>query len=236
MKYIAGFQPLKKAAHAAATTGFKIFAGGRRFSFEGAQIPYLYAFRNYTYLTERSVEVPIARWWLEQGDMSSVLEVGNVLQQYRPFAHDVVDKYEVAPGVMNSDVVEFAPAKKYSQIVSLSTLEHVGFDEPQKDPDKPAAAVGHLKLLLKPGGRMMISVPVGYNPAIDAGLRDNGFGFDRMLSLKRTNFSTWKQVSLGDALQSKYWDPYPYGNAVVFGIYERTERPASSNEQLATSN
>jgi hypothetical protein len=59
----------------------------------------------------------------------NILEIGNVLSHYFPVNHDIVDKYEKADGVINQDVVHFYSPKKYDLIVSVSTLEHVGWDE-----------------------------------------------------------------------------------------------------------
>ena len=43
--------------------------------------------------------------------------------------HDVLDKYEKGNNVINDDVVSFSTEVKYDLIVSVSTLEHVGWDE-----------------------------------------------------------------------------------------------------------
>jgi len=51
-----------------------------------------------------------------------------VLSHYFAVKHDIVDKYEIAPSVVNEDLVNFKPGKKYDLIVSISTLEHVGWD------------------------------------------------------------------------------------------------------------
>jgi len=89
-----------------------------------------------------------------------ILEVGNVLAHYYPHQHDVLDKYEQAPGVMNGDVVDFRPGKLYDLIVSISTLEHVGWDEEPRDPLKFLRGVEHLTTLLAPGGRMLVTLPI----------------------------------------------------------------------------
>ena len=62
----------------------------------------------------------------------NIFEVGSVLSHYFPINHDVLDKYEKGHGVINQDVVDFKPHNKYDLIVSISTLEHVGFDDNTK--------------------------------------------------------------------------------------------------------
>ena len=120
---------LKKVGHIVATLGYKTFGSGRTFLVDGKEFHYFYHFYNNTYGAERCVEIPVVRSMLSAANNEDILEVGNVLKHYYWFPHDVLDKYEKAPGVINQDVVEFAPRKKYSTIVSISTLEHVGFDE-----------------------------------------------------------------------------------------------------------
>ena len=45
--------------------------------------------------------------------INELLEIGNVLSHYFKWDHDVVDKYEKVEGVINEDVVDFRPSKKY---------------------------------------------------------------------------------------------------------------------------
>jgi hypothetical protein len=110
----------------------------KTFIFNGKTYYYFVHKYNTTWKNERAVEVPIiwdiVREHYRQG--KRVLEVGNVLSHYFRIFHDVLDKYEVAEGVINQDVVDFKPAWKYDLIVSISTLEHVGWDEEPKEPEK----------------------------------------------------------------------------------------------------
>jgi hypothetical protein len=52
-------------------------------------------------------------------------------------------------------------------IVSISTLEHVGWDEEDKNPVKVLQAIEILKSLLAPLGKIVVTLPLGYNPIID---------------------------------------------------------------------
>lgn len=82
-----------------------------------------------------------------------MLEVGDVLSHYFPIHHDVVDKYQVAPGVINQDIAEFIPPERYDLILSISTPEDVGWDETPREPDKLLRAIEHLRnRCLAPGG------------------------------------------------------------------------------------
>jgi SAM-dependent methyltransferase len=170
------------------------------FGHEGVQRPYDRSAYNYTWLNERAVELPLAAAQLEAAeragvDPARILEVGNVLGHYRTVAHAVVDKYERAPGVHNVDVVDLDLAGPFDLILAVSTLEHVGFDEDVQDPGKPARAVARLAAALAPGGRLWCTFPVGYNPALDAALREGSLGFTRLTALRRTGRTNrWTQV------------------------------------------
>jgi hypothetical protein len=56
----------------------------------------------------------------------------------------------------------------FASIVSVSTLEHVGFDETPRTPGGFRAALDRLyDHCLAPGGEMFVTVPLGYNPVVD---------------------------------------------------------------------
>lgn len=158
----------------------------KTFVFDGRSYPYLYHFCNKTWKNERGVEIPIFRELLLEYEGKRVLEVGHVLSHYFPIHHDVVDKYEVAPGVINQDIVEFIPPQRYDLILSISTLEHVGWDETPREPDKLLHAIEQLRnRCLAPGGKMVASLPVGYNEFFDGLLRNGKSPFTTQHFLKR---------------------------------------------------
>jgi len=114
-----------------------------------------------------------------------IFEVGNVLSHYFPINHDVLDKYEKTEGVINQDVVDLKPPNKYDLIVSILTLEHVGFDDNTKESTKIIKAIKNLKEnCLRTGGRTIIAMPINYNPGMDILLFTNKLGFDKKLFLE----------------------------------------------------
>lgn len=136
------------------------------FQFLGVDLPYFDHPYNDTIHNERAIEVAIAMGWPPRSGLG--LEVGNVLGHYGHTGHRVVDLHEEAPGVENIDVFDIAGT--YDWIVSISTMEHVGHDEEPKDPGAAARAIHHLRSLLASGGEMLVTVPGGYNPALDRAL------------------------------------------------------------------
>jgi hypothetical protein len=51
--------------------------------------------------------------------------------------------------------------------VSISTLEHVGWDEMTREPMKILKAIENLKNLTNPKGKIVVTLPLGYNPELD---------------------------------------------------------------------
>jgi SAM-dependent methyltransferase len=191
------------------------------FGHDGQTVPYLHHAYNYTWLNERAVEIPLAAAVLAGAGNARVLEIGNVLGHYRPVTHTVVDKYEQSPGVLNVDVVDIGADTDlpgpFDLVLAISTLEHVGLDEEVQDPGKPARAIAHLTSLLAPGGRLWCTFPVGYNAALDEGLREGRLGFDRLTALRRTGRDNrWEQLPVDEVWGISYdWLLYTAHAVVV---------------------
>lgn len=169
------------------------------FSYHGVDLlPFCHLY-NSTWLNERSVELAVWDWWRRRSwDAVSTLEVGNVLNHYEPLAFDhvVVDRYEKSAGVFNLDV--FDVDARFDQIVSISTLEHVRWDEEPREHDGAIRAVEHLLNLLNPGGRMLVTAPTGHNPGLDEYLL-GGAGASRSCTLVREGElfdPVWRQTSV----------------------------------------
>ena len=184
-----------------------------RFVLDGHEYDYLWHPTEATWRSERAVEVPIGLAALAEADPQRTLEVGNVLGKYaRPrAAHTVIDKYEHAPGVVNADALTFSGGP-YDLIVSISTLEHVGYDEQPRDAGKAVRAIENLRGLLGPGGRLLATIPVGYNRELDDALRGGGLGAE-LSYLARVGDLRWVQVGL-DATRELHGWPWPGADAV----------------------
>jgi SAM-dependent methyltransferase len=195
---------------------------GRRFEFDGRQLPYFVAAYNTTWENERAVEMAICLDALERRAGGRVLEVGNVIKHYVASPHDVVDKYEQGAQAFRMDVTEFRPELPYDLIVSISTFEHIGFDEEVRDPDKPLRAIAHVTGLLAPGGELLITAPLGYNPALDDAAARGALGFDEVRYLRRISpDNQWAEASAADVAGARYDAPFPRANAVLIGRSRR---------------
>jgi hypothetical protein len=159
---------------------------GRFFEFNGESYPYLCRRYNHAWDSERSVEVPII-WRIVQKHAGRILEVGNVLSHYFPCTHDILDKYERKRGVVSCDMVDYRPKERYELIVSISTLEHVGFDAPEEpNPTKITQALENLVTnCLAPSGNVVVTLPLGYNLSMDRSLLEGAFPFTRLYYMRR---------------------------------------------------
>src|SRR5205085_407549 len=130
---------------------------------------------------------------------------GHVLGHFRPQTHVVVDKYEPAPGVLNRDVLDLQELGRFDLIVAVSTLEHVGWDEAPREPHKAIEAVRALRARLAPGGRLAITVPVGYNPVFDAAIRQGELELSSTAALRRQPGATnWREVPTAEVWSAPY--------------------------------
>jgi hypothetical protein len=189
-----------------------------RFALGGESYPYLFHRHKQTWLSERAVEVPVVRRLVERHRGRRVLEVGNVLAHYGgPSEHVVVDKYERAPSVLNLDVSEVGDLGPFDLIVAISTLEHVGWDEEPRHPAAGPAAIDTLRAALAPEGRLMITVPAGYNPVFDRSLASGAAPLTRSAALRREpGTSRWHEVPVEEAWRVPYDFLLYSARAVVF--------------------
>jgi SAM-dependent methyltransferase len=196
--------------------------GGRgEFAFAGERHRYLFHPYNFTWLTERTVEVPIARAVVDRHAGKRILEVGNVLPHYGPHDHLVVDKYEQAEGVLNLDVMELDRLGRFDLVVCVSTVEHVGWDEDPREPGKAVEAVHRLAALLAPGGTLLLTVPVGYHPHLDTALQSGEFRFARSGALRRERLGPhWREASPADVWGTPYDFLLYSARAVFVGLIE----------------
>ena len=145
-----------------------------------------------------------------------MLEVGNVLAHYGAPGHDVLDKYEDAPNVINDDIVDFTPDAPYEAILSISTLEHVGWDERPREPDKTLRAYRALRTMLAPGGAMLLTCPIGQNPHLDEYIQQEPLDFPERHYLQRVSRDNeWREVDLRAVRGRSVPPPVPQRERVV---------------------
>lgn len=193
-----------------------------QFKFKGDNYEYFYHHHDKTWKSERAIEIPIIYKEVESYKGLKILEVGNVISNYLPFNGDILDKYEIGTQVINEDVVDFNPSYKYDLIISISTLEHVGWDEDHIEPEKISMAINNLTKILKKGGKLIFTCPVGYNPHLDTLLSENKLPLTEKYFLKRiSEDNQWIESTWDEVKNAEYHNPYNYANAVLIGIINK---------------
>jgi len=208
---------------------FKAFKSQSVFELDGHKYKYFYMLpSNKDWLHERCVEIPIVWRLVNKYHGKEILEVGNVLSNYFHISHDVLDKYEHADGVINEDVVGYKPSKKYDLIVSISTLEHVGFEETPPESKKIVRAIDNLKSLLVLGGELVVTLPVGfYNHEhriheLCGLISDGTIKFDKLYCLKRKARVKWVESTWDNVKDLKFNSPFPAANGLLVGYIRKS--------------
>lgn len=203
----------------------------RNFLFNKQKFAYFISEFNTTFNNERAVEIPIVMETMAHFRDKNILEIGNVTSHYFKPMHDIVDKYEKGPGVINCDIIDFKPVKNYDLIISISTFEHIGFDESIRYGEEEdnsvrrealISAIENTRKLLNKNGLFIFTVPLGFNSFLDSKLKNNGLNLDESYYLKRlSKKNEWEQVPYESAIQAKYGTPYNCANGLLIGIIKK---------------
>ena len=206
------------------------------FEFNNEKYKYYIALHNTTFLNERAVEIPIVLNFIKKFNNKEILEIGNVISHYEKVDYDILDKYEKGKGVINKDIIDYKPQKKYDLIVSISTFEHIGFDEATRYSENKEAlvdrtllldAINNTKDLLNANGIFIFTAPLGFNDFLDSQLINNKLQLTEAHFLKRTSSKNkWLQVRQEDIIGIKYNYPHPCANGLLIGVYNK---PAYNN-------
>ena len=117
---------------------------------------------------ERTIEVPLGQYFIDQTqDKSNLIEIGATLPHYREEKHQVVDLDEKHPLAVNRDAYDMNFTGR--DVVSISTIEHVHFDETDQG---TAIKIGHSAELawriVKQAQRYLLTWPIFHNLQLDA--------------------------------------------------------------------
>lgn len=204
------------------------------FIFSGERLSYLFHTYNNMGLTERSVEIPIIKHYLTRAKWQRVLEVGNVTNYYEDYYlglfpnKTVVDKFERNYNVVTCDIAQFSDADRFDFIFSISTFEHMDSDLGRNADYVPGMAnhstvavdniIHCYEKLLRPGGLMIVTAPLGYTPEWDTtfigrALDDYGFQRLRRHLVSRVDEQRWTQrEEIPGSEKYCYGHPHPFAN------------------------
>lgn len=188
------------------------------FFFNGKQYNYFYGHYFYAWATERTIEIPIFSDIVSHYKGKLILEIGNVLSHHQSIDHRVVDKYEKGEGVINADIVDFKLPTKFDLIISISTLEHVGWDEQPKDPRKIVMAIDNIRSLLSESGEFWMTIPLGYNKYLEGLLIHGGIDLSAIYFMKRiSRDNSWIECPWNQVKSVRYGYPYNNANGLLIG-------------------
>ena len=204
----------------------------KNFKFADMTLEYLRHSYNDTDKNMRTVEVPIIKALIAKFDkyfspiIVHKLEIGNVLSHYFYTYHKVLDRDEkiFRRGLevrIKEDLMSYQPEEKFDLIVSISTIEHIGFGKYRKFGEKEYTTfeiISKIKDLLNPKGVAFITLPVGYNPNIDRWLLEGHIGANQVGCMHRiSDDNQWEQCSLSTAYETDKHRPkdYPWSTGMV---------------------
>ena len=191
------------------------------FTFDDRLISLFYHAYNMTWANERSVEIPIINDYLSHYESKGVLEIGNVLSHYGDVNHTVLDKFERGKGIINEDILNFVATEKFELIVSISTFEHIGFDDDMNDDSgvKILHAIDASRKLLAENGRLVLTLPIGYNSSLDRLISGGTLKSIRSFFICRIGPLKWETTTMEKALACRYGSPFPYANAIMIAEF-----------------
>lgn len=158
-------------------------------------MPYFRSSYNTTFISERAVELPFFLKLIKNYDYNFI-EIGNVLSHYKSATWPIIDKYEHGNGVTNCDAEDFNPIEKKSLVISISTFEHIGFDETIKDELKVKRIIKKIiDNWLTNNGSLWFSIPVGWNPIFDRMLYNREIFYTNIFYMQRVNnLNEWEEI------------------------------------------
>lgn len=189
----------------------------QKLKFKNKKYEYFYNAYNETCSNERAIEVPLVYDIVNKYHNKKILEVGNVFSHYFKIDHQVVDKYEHGINVLNEDILNFKPKTKFDLIFSISTIEHIGYDEEgPKEKMKSLRALQKLYRLLNKNGLLVITVPINYNLDIDEIISKKLFKFNHIYFFRKVSIDNrWVEVRHREASKVKYNYPFKGDNAIA---------------------
>lgn len=186
----------------------------RTFNVGEQEIPIHNGYRRWAWRSERSVELALGARAIANFEPEQVLEIGNVLPMAGLNGHTVVDKYERGPGVINEDIMDFDADKRFDLAISISTLEHVGWDETPQVPEKAGAALTRIGQM---ADQLLISIPLGYHRPLQKAFVNGPFDDVTML-VRASRTPRWERRPLSEMDAVEYGRPFGWGNGILVGV------------------
>lgn len=160
--------------------------------------------------SERKFELPLGQHFMDT--FENVVEIGAVMSYQGCVAHTVFDPYDPHPDCIRDDltVVDFDFTGR--NVLSISTLEHIGNAEYGNELPKPTVAIDLLNKIIKGADKYLITWAKGHNKTFDKQVLDLGIKFIPFARMNEDN--EWEEIELSKFVDMEYNKPFGYGNAV----------------------
>jgi hypothetical protein len=155
---------------------------------------------------ERKAELPIMFWFMESYS-DNLIEIGEVSDFYRPAEHTIYDLVNQRETTIVMDAFDIDYTGK--NVISVSTIEHVGFGDYGHNKEE-GKAIRLLKKIMSQAKNYLITFPIGFNLDFQKEILDNNIEYSIM---SRTCLQTWKNDDK-DFSKHKYNSPHYAGNAI----------------------
>lgn len=172
-------------------------------------------------MTERSVELALAKRYLDNFEGGDVVEIGAVTPYY--FANDKIIDIVDPTDEHNRVTIRkslFECDFREKNILSISTVEHVGLQEYGMDEKKNV--IDALQKILTEAKSCFITVPLGYNALLDNWIRQNRNN-PMIKIMKREKDNHWIEIDSLVYEDIEYGPLWANGLAIIRKINEGAE-------------
>lgn len=195
------------------------------FYFKWIKMKYFCHLYNTTYRNERAIELPILDYIINDNlnNTTKILEIWNVLSHYKNISlldYTIVDKFDNNKSIIKEDAEFFNNNKLYDLIISISTFEHIWFDDDIKDSNKSLRTFNNMKKLLNDWWKMIITIPVWWNKDIDKKIFDWEFDFNENYYYTKNKWN-WIESTKENTINLKYDIKIPSANWIFIWIYNK---------------
>lgn len=161
--------------------------------------------------TERTIEIPIAKRWIE--NKINILEIGAVLPYFCEVNHDIVD-----PSDNRANIKKYFHEIdiKDKNILSISTIEHIGLADYGNTYININGAAESIKRIMDESSDFLISIPIGYNLPLDNWIENNQHLFNTFGYRKQSHGPSIWEYETKINFKTNYGQPFPYANLVIF--------------------
>lgn len=153
---------------------------------------------------ERTIELPLAEYFLNKFSDTNIIEIGAVTPYYFDTSHKIIDLFDPYKFVERID------ARNYhyfnSNVLSISTIEHIGNGEFHNKVDDSAFIL--INRITKEANNYLITIPLGYNEKLESAIEKSNLNY--IILERKSTANEWK---LNEVKSFKFKYNFPYNNA-----------------------